>query len=1067
MKHKKLLFFVATAIMSFGILTPLMLRANKEVLEPDNAVYDEDPDVVDFNNPEEIVNPDRRAATLPSGIIIHYHNDDEKCIPNTKGPGREFWIWAAGINGSAYQVDAGGSDTDITLTLAFTGENANFAKKTSLSFIAKMKGDNNWEGKSDNTLVTYEEFNLNASNYIEVWAIPGEGSSLELYKTYDETQMDRYLSANFTDFKHIEVVATDRPMNYKLYALTGSYMKLSPLQKKAQIGNYLIAQGANPVCQEIDINPDPHPEDPEYQPTIGYKFTVTLNHTIRINAQYQLNGVFPEWQTYTKSKYVSAHKLYDQQRFKTYYHYDGNDLGATYNGTSTTFKVWAPTAARVRLTLFRSGTSTNYDDVEPGIVGDDIARFYNMSFKKGGVWVITITNQDLLKSYSYYNFVVYNSLGQHTVMDPYAKSAGINGERGLVVDWSKTNPEGWDKVPQIWNTDKITSATKVGSDSSYNIKIPNELTIYETHIRDLTMDSTWVSNEGNERGTFKAFIEPGTTYSANNKTVSTGFDHIKDFGPSAIQIVPVFDHDNAEERPNRHYNWGYNPLNFNCVEGSYSSDPYDGYARIREFKELITAFANADGDEHTRIIMDVVYNHVNSASDSCFNLLMPRYYFRTTENGEFYNGSGCGNEVKSEAYMMRKYIIDSLKFWAKEYKIKGFRFDLMGLIDVGTIDDARQALYDIDPDIYIYGEGWTGDGSGFDYGTKEAYQVHGNQDLHDDDTPNHNYLTQDQIRLLGCVRTSVYRYLYPKTGTCYVGMFNDNGRNELKGGNDMRNGDGSINGNFWGFITQGTDDVGNKSEAVRDLLAGYHTGYGGNPVQCVNYASCHDNFALFDQLTYEVSQDNTPDIARICEATVSAEAAILMSNGAAFVRGGEEIFQTKDIVPGSEDDELAIRSKYEMMGTRKISHDSYNLSDEVNAFHWDRKIEIDGVSTTGYYEEYKHAVEVRKQLPKYTREQLLANDPFSSSSPFNIWGYGYGSNNVAVCNTNANGYNTFFFITGYVYNTTSFNFTPYFNQNVNHIDMSSGRHGGTGNGFSTDSYGKNLQFHRYSSAIIH
>jgi pullulanase len=208
------------------------------------------------------------------------------------------------------------------------------------------------------------------------------------------------------------------------------------------------------------------------------------------------------------------------------------------------------------------------------------------------------------------------------------------------------------------------------------------------------MDKTWVSNKGNKRGTYDAFIESGTTYSEKfngvDYEVSTGFDHIKELGVKAVQLLPVFDSDNEETYEKYKFNWGYNPLNYNCVEGVYSSDPTNGIIRIKEFKNMIYQLSQTDA--HTRVIMDVVYNHVSRASGFCYTKLMPKYFFRYTRNGEYTNGSGCSNEVKTENYMVRKFIVDSVKFWATEYKIKGFRFDLMGLIDTETMRAVKASL---------------------------------------------------------------------------------------------------------------------------------------------------------------------------------------------------------------------------------------------------------------------------------------------------------------------------------------------------------------------------------------
>lgn len=939
--------------------------AHREVLEPDNAIYDEEDAVYDYDKPSLMINPSpKRAAVQVNKVSIHYHNDDGN---NAK---REFWVWCDGVNGSGFaptKVTNGGKD--MVLELNFTGELANFAGKKGVYFIVKMVGT--WVGQSNNMYVDYSEFDV-VGGAVEVWCIPGEGNAIEMYKTEQETKMDRFQVASFTNWKTINVITTAVPQTWRLYALTSYYMSLGTATQKSVLQNYLIAEGTNPTCTDVTYNSIP-----------SKSFNIKLNYTAKVNVQYYLEGVFPEWSSYTKTKYVSFHKLYETERFETYYNYSGDDLGATYSKESTTFKVWAPTAARVRVLLYDSGTSEEIAE-QYGVTGSDLGRGYNMAFKAGGIWQATI-NGDL--NGKYYKYYVVNSLGSSETVDPYAKACGVNGDRGMIVDWSTTNPTGWDNLPLKWD-----------GVSGLDINSPTDLSIYETHIRDLTMDESW--NGKKMRGTYAAFSETGTTVTVGGTTATTGFDHLNEMGYKAIHLLPVFDHDNNEQLaandaegkplPSRVYNWGYNPKNYNCVEGSYAVDPYDGASRIKEFKQMILAFAN--NSNKTRIIMDVVYNHVSSAPASCFNKLMPNYYFRMTEDGSYYDGSGCGNEVKSEAPMMSKYIVDSLCWWAKEYKIKGFRFDLMGLLNVGTIDAARKALYQIDPDILIYGEGWTGDGSGYDYSAGSVYVVHGHGATNDNGGK--ATLSEKDKNLLCCMSAAVYRYLYPVQNACYVACFNDAGRGAIRGDNDISRG--------WGFIDQGASDVGDKSKTVADMMIGYHAGMGGNPYQCVNYASCHDNYSLFDQVMNAIpgweGNLNTYDNPGLACAAVSAvECAIMFSNGIALVQGGEEVFRSKE-VKSAEDVALVKESDSHTIKGHLITHNAYNLSDDVNAFRWGRKIAINGVSTIGYVQEMAKAIHLRNTLKKYSQTELNAASPYSSTSQFNVWGQGDGSTTIAVRN---------------------------------------------------------------------
>ena len=943
MKKKSILFgALAASLLTIGALTPSMAKkVVSEKLEKDDTVYQE-PEVMDYDHPTMVYEPHKAAVVSASKVTIHYHNEDKRCGD------RELWIWCAGVNGSAFQPTVTNEGKDMSITLEFTGDLSNFAKKKGLYFIIKDKGT--WVGQSDNMFIDYSEFPPDANGLTEVWCIPGEGNAVEMYENEALTKMDRFQSATFTDWKHIEIIATAVPQSYRLYALTTNYMAISATATQDDLNRYLIKEGSSPECTDVEYN---------YLPC--KKFTIELNFTAKVNVQYYLEGIFPEYASFTKTKNVSFHQLYETPRFREYYTYQGNDLGAIINGDTTTFKVWAPTSARVRLMLFDSGIPEEYAEEHELPNGSDTYRGYNMTFEPGGVWSVTINKQLHGK---YYKYFIKNSLGTSEVVDPYAKACGVNGERGMVVNFSYTNPSGWSDVPLKWD-----------GEDGYDIAHPNDLSIYETHIRDLTMDETW---EGESlRGTYSAFAEAGTTLTRNDVTVTTGFDHIEELGVKAVQLEPVFDSDNLEGLDERSYNWGYNPVNYNCVDGSYATDPYNGESRIREFKSLIRDYAN--NDNHTRIIMDVVYNHVSSAPASCFNKLMPRYYFRMTENGSYYDGSGCGNEVKTEAPMMSKYIVDSLVFWAKEYKIKGFRFDLMGLIDWQTCKKAAQELYKIDPDIYLYGEGWSADGSS------------GNMQNHEPSDPYYGNWGADTW--------TVYNKLNKQGEMCYVGTFNNAGRDKIAGET------GHIDD--WGFIDQGSEHVGDKSNQVADMLVGYHAGQERvDPNQCINYASCHDDFTVFDHVMYCLNNDMNSDYPGLsCAATTAIECTIMFSNGVAFIRGGEETFQSKEV--SAADIELYGYDRTVLVRGKYISSNSYRLSDYTNAFRWDRKISINGVTTFDYYQEIAKAVHTRDTLTKYTKEELDAHSPFSSSSPMNVWNRGSGSTVLGMKNGDF-----FFFVAG-------------------------------------------------------
>ena len=547
---------------------------------------------------------------------------------------------------------------------------------------------------------------------------------------------------------------------------------------------------------------------------VGSKGTVTLPEKFKLSNKdvYQLVIKFDDEVTLSTDLNISNY--YDSKEFKNNYIYDGNDLGATVKNGKTTFKLWAPASSAVEVELFRTGHPTKHGTTEnPG--DDTPSKSYKMELGEKGVWSITV-DEDLTGYY--YTYSVTNGYTKtKDIVDPYAYATGINGLRGYIVDFSKLNPTGWD----------------------YNRKslyAPNELVVYEIHVRDLTMDDTWTGTEAN-RGKFLGMSEAGTTYTVGNTTVTTGFDHIKELGVNAVQILPFFDASNKEQREDQ-FNWGYNPQNYNVLEGQYSSNPYDAECRIREFKEMVQAYHN----EGIEIIMDVVYNHMSGITGSSFHKILPGYYFRYDENGKAYNGSGCGNDVATEREMVRKYIVDSVKFWAEEYNIKGFRFDLMALIDVTTMNQVESALNEIDPNIVIYGEPWAAGSTGISPTTQANRDNPGK---------------------------------FPG-----IGMFSDTFRENAKGNND---GDGL------GWV-QGSGNTYIATCLQGIILETQGGGTANSVTQQVNYVTCHDNLALADKLRKSGVSE-----ADLGNASALANGLVLTSEGITFLHAGEEILRSKPI----------------------------------------------------------------------------------------------------------------------------------------------------------------------------
>ena len=917
----------------------------------DPISYVQKDDRVSFDNPN-MLSVDRSAEeeakiVYPDKIVLHYHNDD-MAVKN-----RRFYTWVTGVDGEERKADHyTETDMDITIDFDLFPE---YKDLPSFFFIVKVAGT--WAGQSQDIEIPYDAWQdkiIEDKGILELWSIPGEGNSVEVYGSEAETKFPKLKTAKFTDWKTIHCEASDEPpMYYNLYAFDKNYLMGTPQQQIANKQFHLFKSGT----------------------VTSSAFDIRFNYTAKINVQYVIETEYASNPGRIQKIIVSSENLYKNPRFEQYYTTDIKDLGCTYTPEATTFKVWAPTAALMYVKVYSNGTPKN-------LGGSDSSRSYVMTYQPGGYWSCTITGQDLKGKY--YTYSVTNSGGTNETIDPYAKASGLNGVRGCIYDKTseEANPTG---LLSEWNALK----GKWQNDPKYTINSTQDLSIYEVHIRDLTMDESW--NGTKKPGTYDAFCESGTHLAGHND-ITTGFDHIKELGVRAVQLLPVFDSDN-DERPEKYkFNWGYNPLNYNCVEGAYSSDPTDALASVREFKNLIYQYATS-GVESTRVIMDVVYNHVSSATSSCFHKLMPKYYFRYDDNWNFFDGSGCNNEVKTDATMMSKYIVDSLCWWAEEYQIKGFRFDLMGLIDSWTLRNAQSALYKIDPSITIYGEGWTSGG------------YHGKYEMNG-----------EQLVNGGAETTLVYQQLYPDTGKIGVGAFNDSFRNAIKGAND----DGYAQNPYpqWGYISQGGADASGKAPILADGMKGMHTNKGGNPSQTINYASCHDNYTLWDQLRYTLAtkgyKDNhsptsggEPNVYDKVKASLAVHAQVMMSNGVGFMQGGEELYRSKTydydpaylqesrakgtirtypsyphwVDPAVNPDAEIATDDVELFGVDQvICHNSYKAPDTINSFKWDRKLEVEGENMLWAFDVWKAMIAERKNKENYSWDEMN-----SSSEYINSW----------------------------------------------------------------------------------
>ncbi|TXR98553.1 type I pullulanase [Bacillus sp. SH7-1] len=495
-------------------------------------------------------------------------------------------------------------------------------------------------------------------------------------------------------------------------------------------------------------------------------------------------------------------KVIRSEEFDNLFYYEGNDLGNVYTPQHTKFRVWAPTASEAKLVTYKKWN-------------DKIGTEINMQQGDKGTWTAELKgNQKGL----YYTYKVKIGDKWTEAVDPYARAASVNGDKGAVVDLEETNPK-------KWNTNKKPK-----------LKNPEDAIIYELHVRDLSIQS---ESGIKQKGKYLGVTEKGTR---GPEGVKTGLDHIKDLGVTHVQFLPIFDYASVNEETlnEPQYNWGYDPKNFNVPEGSYSTNPYEPTVRITELKQMIQTLH----DNNLRVVMDVVYNHMYNAAESNFHKLVPGYYYRYNEDGTFANGTGVGNDTASERKMMRKFMMDSITYWAKEYNLDGFRFDLMGIHDYETMNEIRKAVNQIDPSIILHGEGW-------DLNTPLAAELKANQ--------------KNAEKMKG------------------IAHFNDNIRDGLKGSVFEEKENGFVNGkeNMEDRIKKGITagiDYDTNSSTYQD------------PEQVLTYVEAHDNHTLWDKLELT----NPSDSEEVRKQMHKLSSSILLtSQGIPFLHAGQEFMRTK------------------------------------------------------------------------------------------------------------------------------------------------------------------------------
>ena len=509
----------------------------------------------------------------------------------------------------------------------------------------------------------------------------------------------------------------------------------------------------------------------------------------------------------------------------------------SYSSDVTHFSVWSPSAEQAKVNLYHKGQ------------GGVPFETYSLSKKSDGTWSVSVKAD--LKGVFYTFQVQVAGQWLPETQGIFAKAVGINGERAQVIDMNETDPVGW-------NNDKRPA-----------LKDFSDVVVYEMHHRDFSIDT---ESGVQHKGKFLALTESGTK---NAQGLSTGIDHLKELGVNHIHILPSYDYGSVDEtRLNTpQYNWGYDPVNYNVPDGSYSTNPEDPKVRINEFKQMVMALHKAG----MRVVLDVVYNHVFDAAASAFQRTAPDYFFRHNSDGSLSNGSGCGNETASEMPMMRKYMVESVLYWINEYHIDGFRFDLMGIHDIETMNAIRAAVDNVDASIFIYGEGWAASAPKYP-DEKLAMKAHIAQ-------------------------------------TSGIAAFGDEMRDGLRG--------------HWANDSEGAFLIGvpGNEESVKFGIVGAvnHPGvdysrvnyskqsWAAQPTQMISYVSCHDDMCLADRIKATTPDASPEERIRLQKL---AETVVLTSQGVPFVWCGDEILRDK-----------------------KGVHNSFESPDSVNAIQWKLKTE--------------------------------------------------------------------------------------------------------------------------------
>ncbi len=701
----------------------------------------------------------------------------------------DIWMWWEGKDGSGYNVHECGYGLKVVVNVPIEIDKVGFIVRTDCS----DPGGSAWGTATKD--YDQDRFAIITGEETFIWLKEGDGSQ---YTTKD----------NGETFEMIKLFTNAGMIN-----LSQIQYNLTPACEIQSLSDVRLTCG-NEVIEITAVS------------SLGNKVDngiIQVAGQLDITKEYELEiGDFGK-------KMVMPTKVFDSQDFIENFTYDGDDLGATVKDGNTTFKVWAPTASKVVLNLFESGhEGTAYKSVD-------------MTKADKGVWQTTETGSLYGK---YYTYSVTTAVGTQEAVDPYAKSAGLNGNRGMIVDLEASDPVGF------------------GNDQYVELEKYTDAVIWEVHVRDFSNKIA----SSQYKGKYMAFTETGLT---NSSGISVGVDYVKNLGITHVHLLPVYDYKTVDEaHPDEKFNWGYDPQNYNVPEGSYSTNPYDGNTRVIEFKKMVQAMHG----QGLGVIMDVVYNHTYDANSS-LNKIVPYYYYRYNSNGTNSNGSGCGNETASDRKMYSKFMVDSVVYWMTEYHLDGFRFDLMGLHDVDTMQAIEQAVHAINPSAIIYGEGWTGGTSAL-AGSKQA--------------------TQANIKKITASAGSAGA----------VAVFNDAIRDGVKGSVFNKTTPGYVSGAFT------NDNFSKISFTMRgSKYAAQGVSWSVANAGVINYVSAHDNNTLWDK--FELSNGKNTVEERLAMNRLAA-VLYMVAPGTPFMQAGEEMLRTKG---GDEN--------------------SYASSDAVNNIDWE------------------------------------------------------------------------------------------------------------------------------------